>query len=165
MVKILGLDPSLSSTGWGVIEAKDNRLKYLGDGFIKTDPKKTIEERLALLYKSLCQVIDLYEPEEAAIEEIFLNENPMSTIKLAQARGVVILSVAMHNLPLSEYEPRKVKKALVGTGSALKTQVETMVKVLLPSCQPKNNDSSDALAIAITHAHYRTSKKNNDVAV
>lgn len=159
MVKILGLDPSLSSTGWGVIEAKDNRLKYIADGFVKTDPKKPIEERLALLYKELCFVIETYAPDEASIEEIFLNENPSSTIKLSEARGVVISVVGTHGLPLYEYEARKVKKALVGTGAALKNQVETMVKVLLVGCKPKNNDSSDALAIAITHAHHRTTRQ------
>lgn len=159
MVKILGLDPSLSSTGWGIIEAKDNRLKYIADGFIKTDPKNPIEERLALLYEKLCTVIETYAPDEASIEEIFLNENPSSTIKLSEARGVVISAVGTHGLPLYEYEARKVKKALVGTGAALKNQVETMVKVLLVGCKPKNNDSSDALAIAITHAHHRTTRQ------
>ena len=159
MVKILGLDPSLSSTGWGIIEAKDNRLKYIADGFVKTDAKKPIEERLALLYEKLCTVIEMYAPDEASIEEIFLNENPGSTIKLSEARGVVISAVGMHGLPLYEYEARKVKKALVGTGAALKNQVETMVKVLLVGCKPKNNDSSDALAIAITHAHHRTTRQ------
>ena len=159
MIRILGLDPSLSSTGWGVIDVDSNRLKYVADGFIKTNPKLPIEERLALLYKSLCEVIETYHPNEASIEIIFLNENPQSTLKLSMARGVVVLAPGMHQIPLYEYEATKVKKATVGTGSALKSQVETMVKVLLPGVKPKNNDSSDALAIAITHAHYRTANK------
>jgi len=159
LVRILGLDPSLSSTGWGVIEQEGCRLKYIADGFIKTDPKKPIEERLSLLYRTLCDVVETYKPTEASIEVIFLNDNPKSTIKLSEARGVVVLVPGVYHIPLCEYEPSKVKKALVGTGSALKTQVETMVGVLLSGVKPKNNDSSDALAIAITHAHYRTAKR------
>ncbi len=158
MVRILGLDPSLASTGWGIIEAENNRLKYIADGFIKTNPRDTISARLAVIYRALCEVIETYQPAEASIEVIFLNDNPMSTIKLSEARGVVMLTPAMYQIPLFEYEPSKVKKALVGTGAALKAQVETMVKVLLSNIKPKNNDSSDALAIAITHAHFRTSR-------
>lgn len=163
MVRILGLDPSLSSTGWGVIDAENNRLKYVADGFIKTDPKLPISDRLAVLYKTLAEIIETYHPDESSIEIIFLNENPQSTLKLSMARGVVALAPGMYNIPLYEYEATKVKKATVGTGTALKTQVETMVKVLLPGVKPKNNDSSDALAIAITHAHFRTSQKLNQL--
>lgn len=159
LVKILGLDPSLSSTGWGIIEVKDNRMSYVADGFIPTDVKQPIEQRLNLIYKTLCNVIETYEPQEAAIEQTFLNSNPSTSLKLSMARGVVILAPGSYNIPLSEYEPNKVKKATVGVGRADKTQVETMVKVLLPGCKPKNNDSSDALAIAITHAHFRKSLK------
>lgn len=155
MVRILGLDPSLSSTGWAVIEAENNHLRYVDDGFIKTDTKLAISERLAEIHKQLKQVIELYKPSEAAIEMVFLNNNPTSTIKLGMARGVVILAPALFNIPVTEYEPNKVKKAVVGVGHAEKSQVETMVKILLPGCKPKNNDSSDALAIAITHSHLR----------
>lgn len=158
MVRILGLDPSLSSTGWGIIEAEGSRLKYIADGFIKTDPKKPLPERLDVLYRTLSQIIETYKPQEASIEIIFLNDNPVSTIKLSMARGVVVLSTGTYHIPLTEYEPNKVKKATVGVGKASKDQVETMVKVLLPGVKPKNNDSSDALAIAITHAHYRTAQ-------
>lgn len=158
MVRILGLDPSLSSTGWGIIDVEGSRLKYIADGFIKTDPKKPLTERLDILYRTLCEVIETYRPNEASIEIIFLNENPVSTIKLSMARGVVVLSAGTYRIPLTEYEPNKVKKATVGVGKAAKDQVETMVKILLPGVKPKNNDSSDALAIAITHAHYRSSK-------
>lgn len=155
LVKILGLDPSLSSTGWGVIEAKNNRLAYVADGFIPTDAKLPIEQRLDIIYRTLCNVIETYKPEEAAIEQTFLNSNPATSLKLSMARGVVVLSAGTYALPLSEYEPTKVKKATVGVGRAEKSQVETMVKILLPGVKPKNNDSSDALAIAITHAHFR----------
>lgn len=159
MVKILGLDPSLSSTGWGVIETENNRLRYIADGFIPTDPKLPIEQRLDCLYRAICRVIETYKPDEASIEVIFLNSNPNSTIKLSMARGVVVLAPGTYNIPLYEYEPNKVKKATVGVGRAAKDQVETMVKILLPGCKPQNNDSSDALAIAITHAHFRNSPK------
>ena len=157
-MRILGLDPSLSSTGWGVIEIENNRLRYVADGYIKTDPKMELPARLAVIHKTLADVIEAYKPDEAAIEQVFLNDNPMSTIKLGMARGVVILAPALYNIPVCEYEPTKVKKALVGVGRAEKSQVETMVKVLLPGCKPENNDSSDALAIAITHYNYRQSR-------
>ena len=155
MVRILGLDPSLSSTGWGIIDINNNRLTYVNDGFIPTDPKMPIAERLDFIYRTLCGVVDIYKPDEAAIEIIFLNSNPVSTIKLGMARGVAVLVPGTYHIPLFEYEPNKVKKATVGVGKAAKEQVETMVKILLPGAKPKNNDSSDALAIAITHAHFR----------
>ena len=153
-MRILGLDPSLSSTGWGIIDSENNRLRYVADGFIKTDTKLEIPARLAEIQKSLQQIIELYKPDEAAIEQVFLNSNPVSTIKLGMARGIVIAAPAMYNIPVTEYEPNKVKKAVVGVGKAEKDQVETMVKILLPGCKPKNNDSSDALAIAICHNSY-----------
>ena len=155
-MRILGLDPSLSSTGWGIVEVENNRLRYVADGFIKTDPKLPIYDRLAVIHRALNEVIETYHPQEAAIEQVFLNENPTSTIKLGMARGVVILAPALFGIPVCEYEPTKVKKAVVGVGRAERSQVETMVKILLPGCKPKNNDSSDALAMAICHNSYRT---------
>ena len=157
-MRILGLDPSLSSTGWGIVEVENNRLRYVADGFIKTDPKLPIYDRLAVMHRALNEVIETYHPQEAAIEQVFLNENPTSTIKLGMARGVVILAPALFGIPVCEYEPTKVKKAVVGVGRAEKSQVETMVKILLPGCKPKNNDSSDALAMAICHNSYRTAR-------
>lgn len=155
MTRILGLDPSLSSTGWAVIEAENNRLRYVADGFIKTDTKKELPERLADILGVLRQVIELYKPDQAAIEKVFLNSNAVSTIKLGMARGVVIMAPALYQIPVTEYEPNKVKKAVVGVGHADKNQVEKMVQILLPGCKPKNNDSSDALAIAICHFNSR----------
>ena len=143
-MRILGLDPSLSSTGWGIIEVENNKVKYIADGFISTDTKESIENRLALINKVLSEVV-----------EVFLNANPVSTIKLGMARGVVIMTPAQFGIGVTEYEPNKVKKAVVGVGKAAKGQVETMVKILLPGCKPKNNDSSDALAIALCHFQYR----------
>ena len=157
-MRILGLDPSLSSTGWGIVEVENNRLRYVADGFIKTDPKLPIYDRLAVIHRALNEVIETYHPQEAAIEQVFLNENPTSTIKLGMARGVVILAPALFAIPECEYDPTKVKKAVVGVGRAEKSQVETMVKILLPGCKPKNNDSSDALAMAICHNSYRTAR-------
>ncbi len=155
-MRILGLDPSLSSTGWGIIEVNANRLQYVADGFIPTSPKIPIEERLDIIFNTLSEVIETYQPVEAAIEKTFLNSNPETSLKLSMARGVVILAAGHYHLPLFEFDPTKVKKALVGVGHADKNQVETMVKILLPGCKPKNNDSSDALAMAITRSHYRT---------
>lgn len=155
-MRILGLDPSLSSTGWGIIEVNANRLQYVADGFIPTSPKMPIEERLDIIFNTLSEVIETYQPVEAAIEKTFLNSNPETSLKLSMARGVVILAAGHYHLPLFEFDPTKVKKALVGVGHADKNQVETMVKILLPGCKPKNNDSSDALAMAITRSHYRT---------
>ena len=155
-MRIIGLDPSLSSTGWGVIEVNANHLQYVADGFIPTDTKMPIEQRLDIIFRTLCEVIDLYKPQEAAIEKTFLNKNPESSLKLSMARGVVILAAGYNRIPLYEYDATKVKKTLVGVGRAEKMQVESMVKVLLAGCQPKNNDSADALAMAITRCQYRT---------
>ena len=154
-MRILGLDPSLSSTGWGVIETDSNRVKYVADGFIPTNTKLPIAERLSEINKALSEVIETYHPDEAAIEQVFLNSNPSSTMKLSMARGVVIMTPAQYGISVTEYEPNKVKKAIVGVGKAEKSQVEVMVKILLPGCKPKNNDSSDALAIALCHFQYR----------
>lgn len=154
-MRILGLDPSLSSTGWGVIEVESNRIRYLADGFIPTNTKSPIAERLVEINRVLRSVIETYKPDEAAIEQVFLNSNPVSTIKLGMARGVVIMTPAQYGISVTEYEPNKVKKAVVGVGKAEKNQVETMVKILLPGCKPKNNDAADALAIAICHNSFR----------
>ena len=156
-MRILGLDPSISSTGWGIINVEQNRLSYVADGFISTSNKLPLSKRLHIIHDELKKIIEQYSPDEASIEVTFLNSNPETSLKLSMARGVVFLMPSIYNIPLYEYEPNKVKKALTGVGRADKTQVETMVKVLLPGCKPKNNDSSDALAIAITHANLRNS--------
>lgn len=162
-MRIIGLDPSISSTGWGIIDVNGNRLSYVADGFIATNAKAPLTQRLHTIHNELRRVIELYKPDEASIEITFLNSNPETSLKLSMARGVVFLMPALYNIPLYEYEPNKIKKALTGVGRGEKSQVETMVKILLPGCQPKNNDSSDALAIAITHTNLRNSYTNKAV--
>ncbi len=156
-MRILGLDPSISSTGWGIIDVNGNRLSYVADGFIPTPAKSPLSTRLRMIHDDLKHIIELYKPDEASIEVTFLNTNPETSLKLSMARGVVFLLPALYDVPLYEYEPNKIKKTLTGVGKADKNQVESMVKILLPGCHPKNNDSSDALAIAITHCNLRNS--------
>jgi crossover junction endodeoxyribonuclease RuvC len=155
LLRILGLDPSLASTGWGIIEVSGNKISYVADGVITTDAKTAASERLVKLHQGICDVIEQYKPDEAAIEEVFMNSNPQSSLKLGQARGVIMLAPARYGLTVAEYDPNKIKKAVVGVGHAQKDQVGMMVKVLLPGCKPKNNDSADALAVAICHNSFR----------
>lgn len=136
-MRILGLDPSLSSTGWGIIEVENNRLRYVDDGFIKTDPKQPLPERLTLIHKTLAQVIELYKPEEAAIEQVFLNDNPKSTIKLGMARGVVILAPALYGIPVTEYEPTLVKKRLSVWGGRKSPRWKRWLKSCCQVVSPK----------------------------
>lgn len=158
-MRILGLDPSLASTGWGIVEVENNRIKYIADGIIKTASSTPVAERLKILHNGIIEVIKTYNPDEAGIEEVFLNSNPQSSLKLGQARGVIMLAPALFGIPVFEYEPNKIKKAVVGVGHAEKNQVETMIKILLPGCKPKNNDSADALAVAICHNSYRLNRQ------
>ncbi len=150
---IIGLDPSLSCTGWGVIEQTGNRLRHVANGQVKTDPKAPLAQRLVTIDAALAAVIAEYGPETGAVEEVFVNSNAQSTLKLGQARGVCLLVLAKAGLPVAEYAARLVKKAVVGTGGADKAQVQTMVKLLLPGVQLAGADAADALAVAIAHAH------------
>ena len=150
---ILGLDPSLSCTGWGVIRAEGARLTHIANGEVPTDAKAAMAERLDHLHAAIVAVIGQYAPDRAACEEIFVNANPQSTLKLAQARGAVLAACGRHNLAVNEHAARLVKKALVGTGRAEKPQVATMVKVLLPGIAIAGADAADALAVAIADAH------------
>jgi len=152
-VIILGLDPSLSCTGWGVIATQGARISHVANGEVKTDPKALMPARLDHLYAAIAAVIGQYAPDRAACEEVFLNANPQSTLKLAQARGVVLAACGRHNLAVNEHAARLVKKAVVGTGRAEKPQVASMVKVLLPGIQIAGADAADALAVAIADAH------------
>ncbi|HYI48289.1 MAG TPA: crossover junction endodeoxyribonuclease RuvC [Allosphingosinicella sp.] len=151
---IIGLDPGLACTGWGVIAAEGNRLSHVANGQVRTDPKAALPDRLVKLEEALGLVIEAHAPAAAACEEVFLNDNPQSTLKLGQARGVVLLAAARRGLEVGEYAPRLVKKALVGTGAAEKVQVHAMVQRLLPGAKIAGADAADALAVAITHAHH-----------
>lgn len=151
---ILGLDPGLGCTGWGAIAADGNRLRHVANGHIRTDPKAALPDRLLALHGELLAVLAAHLPEAAAVEEVFVNDNPQSTLKLGQARGVVLLAAASLAVPVGEYAPRLVKKAVVGTGGADKIQVHAMVQRLLPGVKIAGADAADALAVAITHAHH-----------
>ena len=144
---ILGLDPGLGTTGWGVNSAEGNRLAHVANGQLKTDPGEELPKRLAHLAAMIDAVIADHAPQAAAVEEIFVNKNPQSTLKLGQARGVVLMIAARSGLPVGEYAARLVKKAVVGTGSAEKAQVHAMVQRLLPGVKIAGPDSADALAV------------------
>lgn len=150
---LLGLDPSLSCTGWGVIRVEGSRLSHVANGQIRTDPKAPMAERLALLHAGIAEVIAAHGPTRAACEEVFVNENPRSTLKLSQARGAVLAACGAASLAVNEHAARLVKKAVVGTGAADKKQVAAMVKVLLPGVALAGTDAADALAVAIADAH------------
>jgi crossover junction endodeoxyribonuclease RuvC len=156
---IIGLDPGLGCTGWGVIAAEGNRLSHVANGQVRTDPKASLPARLVRLEAALGEVIDAHRPAAAAVEEVFLNENPQSTLKLGQARGVVLLTAARRGIEVGEYAPRLVKKAVVGFGGAEKAQIHAMIQRLLPGVKIAGADAADALAVAITHAHHLASRR------
>ena len=153
-MKLLGLDPGLRVTGWGIIEADDNRLRYIADGIVRSSTARPLSERLAELFDGVTEVIERYEPAEAAVEETFVNRNARSALKLGQARGVALLVPARFGIPVAEYAPNVIKKTVVGAGHAEKQQVQMMVRTLLPGCLAASPDAADALAAAICHAHH-----------
>ncbi len=150
---LIGLDPGLQTTGWGVIEAQGNRLRHIANGTVKSRATDPLADRLLALHDGLMAVLAAHAPDGAAVEEVFVNTNPQSTLKLGQARGVVLLVAARSGLPVAEYATRLVKKAVVGVGNADKRQIRAMVERLLPGCKVAGEDAADALAVAITHAH------------
>lgn len=150
---VIGLDPGLACTGWGIVRAAGGRLAHLGHGSVRTSAADPAAVRLRVLHSGLAEVMASHRPTEAAVEEVFLNRNPRSSLKLGEARGVVLLAAAEAGVPVSEHATRLVKKAIVGTGSADKRQVMAMVRRLLPGCGPLSEDEADALAVAIAHAH------------
>jgi crossover junction endodeoxyribonuclease RuvC len=156
---LLGLDPGLGTTGWGVIAADGNRLSHVANGQIKTDTAMALADRLVALHDALADLLIQYRPDGAAVEEVFVNVNPQSTLKLGQARGVVLLAAARSGIMVGEYSAKLVKKAVVGTGGAEKAQVHAMVSRLLPGTKIAGADAADALAVAITHAHHLASAK------
>ncbi len=156
---LIGLDPGLGCTGWGVISAEGNRLGHVANGHIRTDPKTLLPARLVQLFDQLSAILAEHRPQAAAVEEVFVNENAQSTLKLGQARGAVLLAAARSGIVVGEYSPSLVKKAVVGTGGAEKAQVHAMVSRLLPGVKISGADAADALAVAITHAHHLASNR------
>lgn len=150
---IIGLDPGLACTGWGVVAKSGSRLTHIANGQVKTDPKAPLAERLVALDRELTDVVLAHRPDAGAVEEVFVNSNPQSTLKLGQARGVCLLALARTGMPVAEYATRLIKKAIVGTGGAEKAQVQAMLGVLLPGVKLAGPDAADALAVAIAHAH------------
>ncbi len=158
-MRLLGLDPGLRHTGWGVIDVAGNRLSHVADGVVHSRDGKTLAERLVDLFRELNRVLDRYDPVEAAVEETFVNKNPASTLKLGVARGVVLLVPAERGMPVFEYSANLVKKSVVGAGHADKQQVEMMVRRLLPGATLDAPDAADALAVAICHAHHTATQR------
>ena len=153
-MRLLGIDPGLQRTGWGVIESQANQLCFIACGTIKTDPKLSLPERLVMLHEGITHLAAHFKPRSAAIEETFVSVNGSSTLKLGQARGALLLSLNLAGLSVAEYSPNLVKKSLTGNGHAAKDQVARMVAMLLPGAITSEPDAADALAIAITHAHH-----------
>jgi len=154
-VRIIGIDPGLRRTGWGMIACQGTRLSHIADGVIVSDAALSLAERLVQIRVELAKVIAEWQPDEAAVEETFVNSDARATLKLGQARGIALLVPAEAGLTVAEYAPNQVKKTVVGAGHAEKEQIHHMVKLLLPRAQPQSPDAADALAIAICHAHQR----------
>ncbi|MGI4746509.1 MAG: crossover junction endodeoxyribonuclease RuvC [Janthinobacterium lividum] len=158
MTRLLGIDPGLRFMGWGILEIDGNRLRHIADGVIATDGDQPVPQRLKTLHDGLVQLFEAYRPEEAAVEETYVNRSGSSTLKLGYARGVALLAPALAGIAVSEYGAMEVKRAVVGTGAATKDQVEMMVRRLLPGATIRRADAADALAVAICHAHHRQSR-------
>jgi crossover junction endodeoxyribonuclease RuvC len=153
-MRVVGLDPGLRHTGWGVIDVAGNRLSHVAAGVVHAPVDLPLAERLVRLFRQVIEVIERFKPDEAAVEESFVNKNPASTLKLGVARGVVLLAPAERGLKVSEYSTNLVKKSVVGAGHAEKSQIQLMVRRLLPGCAFDSPDAADALAVAICHAHH-----------
>lgn len=161
-IRIIGIDPGLRTTGWGIIEVLGSRLGYVGCGLVRTNEKAALAERLCELHEGLAAVIAGHAPVEAAVEETFVNRDPQSALKLGQARGIALLAPALAGLSVAEYAANLIKKTVVGSGHAEKAQIAMMVKFLLPNSDAKSADAADALAVAITHAQLRAARKFAD---
>ena len=158
-MRLIGLDPGLRNTGWGIVDVHGNRLAYVADGTVTPDPKQDLACRLRELHEGLALVLSEFRPDEAAVEETFVNKNPDSTLKLGEARGVVVLAPALAGIRVAEYSANRVKKSVVGAGHATKDQVQMMVRRLLPGCRFSSADAADALAVAICHAHFAQTER------
>jgi crossover junction endodeoxyribonuclease RuvC len=157
-IRILGVDPGLRATGWGVIEAAGSRLIFIACGSIETDAATALAERLAAIHRLLTGLVERERPHEAAVEETFINRDPQSALKLGQARGVALATLALTGLPVAEYAANLIKKTVVGVGHAEKRQVAMMVRMLLPASTASTSDAADALAVAICHAQHRAAR-------
>jgi crossover junction endodeoxyribonuclease RuvC len=157
-VRIIGIDPGLRRTGWGVIESDGHRLTYIASGLVTSDAKAALAHRLVQLFEGLSGILSTWEPAEAAVENTFVNKDATATLKLGQARGIAMVAPALIGLVVAEYAPNEVKKTIVGAGHAGKEQIGAMIGHLLPKASPRSEDEADALAVAITHAHYRSWK-------
>jgi crossover junction endodeoxyribonuclease RuvC len=156
-IRILGIDPGLRRTGWGMVAIEGNRLSFVACGSVASDDKAALSLRLVSIHDGLREVVAAHAPDEAAVEATFVNRDAAATLKLGQARGIAMLVPALAGLPVAEYAPNLVKKTIVGAGHCEKVQIRMMVKVLLPKADPQSDDAADALAIAVTHAHHRQS--------
>src|SRR5712675_192264 len=156
-IRILGIDPGLRRTGWGMIACEGNRLIYVACGTVETNEKLSLAERLVTIHDGLTRIVDEFRPDEAAVEVTFVNRDAVATLKLGQARGIALLVPAKAGVMVAEYAPNLVKKTIVGAGHCDKAQIRMMLGVLLPKANPGSHDAADALAVAITHAHYRQS--------
>ena len=157
-IRILGIDPGLNATGWGIVSHQGARLSWVAHGVIKAPTKAAMSERLKFIYEGVDSLINEFKPDEAAVEDQFVHANPGSALKLGQARAAAMLAPARADLPVGEYAPRLIKKSVVGTGGAEKSQIAAMISILLPGTKAKD-DVADALAIAICHAHHRNTVK------
>ena len=156
-IRILGIDPGLRRTGWGMIAIDGNRLSFLACGSLATDENAALAGRLLAIHRGLSAIVAAHAPDEAAVEATFVNKDASATLKLGQARGIAMLVPAIAGLPVAEYAPNLVKKTIVGAGHGEKAQVRMMISVLLPKADPRSEDAADALAIAVCHAHHRRS--------
>lgn len=156
-IRILGIDPGLRRTGWGVVDVEGNALRFVAAGTVRSDGDASLADRLCQLHDGLQAVLAEYRPEEAAVEATFVNKDASATLKLGQARGIAMLVPALAGMPVAEYSPNAVKKTVIGVGHGDKKQIQMMVKVLLPKASADTADAADALAIAICHAHHRQS--------
>ena len=163
-IRILGIDPGLRRTGWGLVEIAGNRLSFVASGSVATKDRAALASRLLAIYQGLCGVIEEFQPDEAAVEATFVNKDAAATLKLGQARGIAMLVPAKSGVPVAEYAPNLVKKTIVGAGHCEKEQIRLMLRVLLPKADPPTHDAADALAIAVCHAHHRTSARLRLVA-
>jgi crossover junction endodeoxyribonuclease RuvC len=156
-IRIIGIDPGLRRTGWGVVEIEGNRLSFIGCGSVATDDRNDLAMRLLAIHDGLMRILEEFRPDEAAVEATFVNKDAKATLKLGQARGIAMVVPARAGVPVAEYAPNLVKKSIVGVGHGDKSQVRMMIGVLLPKADPTSDDAADALAIAVTHAHHRQS--------